>query len=129
MEIVQGGLEVLCEVTVTMIGSVVNHLPLTPCESLLKELYFEPKDEEIVRTFLSLAQHIYDKQSQDHDNLNHNGKKRKNLIQETFGTCSETQQRKQITIKKLLYLINKVLVKKYRSCNQLYDHTGYFTCI
>ena len=98
MEIVQGGLEVLCEVTVTMIGSVVNHLPLTLCESLLKELYFEPKDEEIVRTFLSLAQHTYDKQSQDHDNLNHNGKKRKNLIQETFGTCSETHNDKKVIV-------------------------------
>ena len=51
----QGGLEVPCEVTITMIGSVVNHL-LTRYESLLKELYIELKDEEIVDTFLSLAQ-------------------------------------------------------------------------
>ena len=55
--LVQGGLEVPCEVTITMIGSVVNHLLLTRYESLLKELYIEPKDEEIVSTFLSLAQH------------------------------------------------------------------------
>ena len=47
----QGGLEVPCEVTITMIGSVVNHLLLTRCESLLKELYIEPKDKEIVDTF------------------------------------------------------------------------------
>ena len=55
--LVQGGLEIPCEVTITMIRSVVNHLLLTRCESLLKELYIEPKDEEIVSTFLSLAQH------------------------------------------------------------------------
>ena len=48
------------------------------------------------------------RQSQDHDSLNHNGKKRKMLIRETFGKCSETQQRKQLTIKKLIYLINKI---------------------
>ena len=48
----QGGLEVPCEVTITMIGSVVNHLLLTRCESLLKELYIEPKDKEIVDTFI-----------------------------------------------------------------------------
>ena len=40
-----------------MIRVVVNHLLLTQCESLLKEFYIEPKDEEIVGTFLSLAQH------------------------------------------------------------------------
>ena len=49
------------------------------------------------------------KQSQDHDSLNRNDKKRKKLIQEIFGTCSETQQRKQLTIKKLLHFINKLL--------------------
>ena len=43
------------------------------------------------------------KQSHEHDSLKHNDNKRKKLIQETFGTCSETQQRKQLTIKKLLY--------------------------
>ena len=37
-----------------MIGSVVNHLLLVKYESLLKELYIEPKEEEIAGTFLSL---------------------------------------------------------------------------
>ena len=55
--LVQGGLEVPCELTIAMIGSVVNHLLLFRYESLLKELYVEPEDEEIVGTFLSLAQH------------------------------------------------------------------------
>ena len=55
--LVQGGLEVPCNVTITMIGSVVNHLLLTWYKSLLKELYIEPNDEEIVGIFLSLAQH------------------------------------------------------------------------
>ena len=44
--LVQGVLEVPCEVTITMIGSVVNHFFLTRYESLLKELYIEPKDEK-----------------------------------------------------------------------------------
>ena len=50
-------LEVPCEVTITMIGNVVNHLLLTRYESLLKKLYIEPTVEQIVGTFLSLAQH------------------------------------------------------------------------
>ena len=52
--LVQGGLEIPCDVTISMIGSVVSHLLLAKYESLLKELYLEPKDEEMVGTFLSV---------------------------------------------------------------------------
>ena len=52
--LVQGGLEVPCKVKIEMCGSIVNHLLLVRYESLLKELYIEPKDEEIIGTFLSI---------------------------------------------------------------------------
>ena len=52
--LVQGGLEIPCDVTISMIGSVVNYLLLAKYKSLLKELYVEPKDEEIVVTYLSV---------------------------------------------------------------------------
>ena len=54
---VQGGLEVPREreVTVTMSGGVANHLFLSRYEKLPNELYIEPKNEEIVETFLSEA--------------------------------------------------------------------------
>ena len=52
--LVKGGFEIPCDVTIWMIGSVVNHLLLAKYESLLKELYVEPKDEKIVGTFLSV---------------------------------------------------------------------------
>ena len=55
--LVQGGPEVPCEMTITMIGNVVNRLFLTRYGSLLKELYIESTDDELVGTFLSLAQH------------------------------------------------------------------------
>ena len=38
-----------------LIQSVVNHLLLTRYEALLKEFYLKPKEEEIIWTFLSLA--------------------------------------------------------------------------
>lgn len=53
--LVQGGLEVLCEVMVTMSESVVKHLLLAWYEKLLNELYIEAKNKEIVGTFLSVA--------------------------------------------------------------------------
>ena len=52
---VQGGLEVPREVTVMMSGGVANHLVLSRYEKLPNELYIEPKNEEIVETFLSEA--------------------------------------------------------------------------
>ena len=50
-------LEVQCEVAIALIKSVVNHLLLARYESLLKEIYIESKDEKIGCTFLSSAQH------------------------------------------------------------------------
>ena len=60
--LVQGGLEVPCEIKITMVGSIINHHLLVQYESLLKELYIEPKDEEIIGTFLSIRN--------EHENVN-----------------------------------------------------------
>ena len=49
--LIQGGLEVPCDVTITMVRSVVNHLLLTRYEPLLKEFYLEQKEEKIIATF------------------------------------------------------------------------------
>ena len=60
--LVQGGLEVPCEIKIAMVGSIINHHLLVRYESLLKELYIEPKDEEIIGTFLLIRN--------EHENLN-----------------------------------------------------------
>ena len=52
--LVQGGLEIPCRIKITMLGNIVNHLILEKYETLLKELYIEPKEEAIIGTFLSL---------------------------------------------------------------------------
>ena len=52
--LIQGGLEVSCLVTVTMPGSIMNHLLIAQYDKLLGELYLEPKDEEIMGTLLSV---------------------------------------------------------------------------
>ena len=52
--LVQAGLEIPCKIKITMLGSIVNHLILQKYETLLKELYIEPKEEAIIGTFLSL---------------------------------------------------------------------------
>ena len=51
--LIQGGLEVPCPVTVTVPGSIMNHLLIGRYETL-GELYLEPKYEEIMGTFLSI---------------------------------------------------------------------------
>ena len=60
--LIQGGLEVPCEIKITMVGSIINHQLLVQYELLLKELDIEPKDEEIIGTFLSMRN--------EHENVN-----------------------------------------------------------
>ena len=55
--------EVHCEIKITMVGNIINHHLLVRYESLLRELYIEPKDEEIINTFLSIRN--------EHENVNH----------------------------------------------------------
>ena len=62
MSIVQGGLEVPCEIKIKIVGSIINHHLLVLYESLLKELYIEPKDEVIIVTFFSIRN--------EHENVN-----------------------------------------------------------
>ena len=62
MSIVQGGLEVPSEIKIKMVGSIINHHLLVLYESLLKELYIEPKDEVIIVTFFSIRN--------EHENVN-----------------------------------------------------------
>ena len=45
-----------------MVGSITNHHLLVRYKSLLKELQIEPKDEEIIGTFLSVRN--------EHENVN-----------------------------------------------------------
>ena len=52
--LIQGGLEVSCLAIFAMPRSIMNHLLIAQYEKLLGELYLEPKDEEIMRTFLSV---------------------------------------------------------------------------
>ena len=52
--LVQGGIEIPCVVTVSMSGTVINQLLMERYKQLVETLYTEPKEEEILRTFLQL---------------------------------------------------------------------------
>ena len=52
-QLVQGGSEVPCEISIRMPAGIVNHTLLQRYETLLRELYTEPKEEEVMGTFLS----------------------------------------------------------------------------
>lgn len=53
--LVQGGLEIACEVTVRMPATIKNHMILDRYKELLNDYYIEPKDEEILGNFLALS--------------------------------------------------------------------------
>ena len=52
--LVQGGIGISCVVTVSMPGTVINQLLMQRYKQLVKTLYTEPKEEEILGTFLQL---------------------------------------------------------------------------
>ena len=50
--IVQGGMEIACKVTLKIPGMCVNILLMEKCKQLLQQLYIEPKNEEMLGSFL-----------------------------------------------------------------------------
>ena len=50
--IVHGGMEITCQVTVKIPGTCVNILLMEKYKQLVQQLYIEPKNEEIVGSFL-----------------------------------------------------------------------------
>ena len=51
---VQGGIEIPCVVTVSRPGTAINQLLMERYKQLVETLYTEPKEEEILGTFLQL---------------------------------------------------------------------------
>ena len=49
-----GGIEISCDVTVSTPGIVINQLLMERYKQLVETLYTEPKEEEILGTFLLL---------------------------------------------------------------------------
>ena len=52
--LIQGSLEIPVKVTVTMPGTVKNHLFTEKYKKIVNERYAEPKDEEVLGSFLAL---------------------------------------------------------------------------
>lgn len=50
--LVQGGLEIACEVTITMPATIKNQMILDQYKLLLNDFYVEPQNEEILGSFL-----------------------------------------------------------------------------
>ena len=48
----QGGLEIPCNITVSMPGSIKGHMILQRYQNMVEELYCQPKDEIIMGSFL-----------------------------------------------------------------------------
>lgn len=53
--LVQGGLEIACEVTISMPATIKNQLILDQYKLLLNDFYAEPQNEEILGSFLDYA--------------------------------------------------------------------------
>ena len=118
--LVQGGLENPREAAVTMTGSVVIHLFLTGHEKLLRELHIEPKKEETVGIFLSVAIEEGKDEKRQKCSSKKSNRRRKKWDQGTFVICCKTQNQKRMAPRKLLYLISLYNLLSENFANQAF---------
>ena len=55
--LVQGGLGIACEITVKMPATIKSHVILDRYKELINDYYSEPRDEEILGSFLAIDSH------------------------------------------------------------------------
>ena len=85
----QGGLEIPCSVTVSILGTIRNHLLLDRYRELVTELYCEPKNEIIIGNFLSPTEQI----GRKNDRKGFQYQKRKRFSAKTSGFCLDARKR------------------------------------
>ena len=87
-ELFQGDLEIPCSVTVSLPGTIRNHLLLDRYRELVTELYCEPKDEIIIGNFLSPTE-----QGHKNDRKGFQYQRRKRFSAKTSGFCLDARKR------------------------------------
>ena len=92
--LVQGGFEGPCEMTIMMSRSVVSHLLLTRYEKMLHQLYIEPKNEEIVWTFLLVGNEEGEQAEVKSQQQKSNGEKRRSEIKGHSGYVTKPKIKK-----------------------------------
>ena len=84
----QGDLEIPCSVTVSLPGTIRNHLLLDRYKELVTDLHCEPKDEIIIGNFLSPTE-----QGHKNDRKGFQYQKRKRFSAKTSGFCLDARKR------------------------------------
>ena len=105
----QGGLEMPCSVTVSMPGTIRNHLLLDRYRELVTELYCEPKDEIIIGNFLSPTEQLGHK----NDRKGFQYQKRKRFSAKTSGFCLDARKRTTRTKIKTKKQMRQLYLTKY----------------
>ena len=84
----QGDLEIPCSVTVSLPGTIRNHLVLDRYKELVTDLHCEPKDEIIIENFLAPTE-----QGHKNDRNGFQYQKRKRFSAKTSGFCLDARKR------------------------------------
>ena len=87
-ELFEGDLEIPCSVTVSLPGTIPNHLLLDRYRELVTELYCEPKDEIIIGNFQTPTE-----QGHKNDRKGFQYQKRKRFSAKTSGFCLDARKR------------------------------------
>ena len=108
----QGGLEILCSVTVIMPGTIPNHLLLDRYRELVTELFCEPKDEIIIGNFLSPTEHVPVERHKN-DRKGFQFQKKERFSAKTSGFCLDVRKRTTRTKIKTKKQMRQLYLTKY----------------
>ena len=73
--LVKGGLEIPCKVSVSIRGTCLNLFLLQRCKQVSEELYIKPKEESVLRSFLTPVQEPERQNAKSKKSRNNAGKK------------------------------------------------------
>ena len=82
--LIEGGLEIRCKVSVTLPGTIKNHMLLDRYKEIVNKLYYQPKNEVIIGNFLT---------SVSNQNIHLNQPQQKQLAQKKVNQNRKTNEK------------------------------------
>ena len=106
---IREGLKIPAKVTVTMPGTVKNHLLMEKCKDIVNERYAELKDEEVLGSFLALisVEKVYKRVTRSEKTLNREGRPKKTITDKVKTSDSFFVKSRKRTKARLTWLWKK----------------------
>ena len=103
--LIEGGLEIRCKVSVTLPGTIKNHMLLGRYKEIVNKLYYQPKNEVIIGNFLT---------SVSNQNIHLNQPQQKQLGQKKVNQKRKTNEKQPSSKNDIRNYFNKCGTSKWK---------------